>query len=197
MIRTIAIWALPLVLSGLARADATAPAPGMPDMSKMGPWTRKPTNEKKTKKEITEFYKQSEALEKKGDQEGMLAQVDFPVYMATDDSKGVPTGEEWNKEKYVATMKPFWDNQPKDAKMTHKLAISVLSDSLVNVVDDFTMTANGHKMGGRNMTLLVKRDGVWKWKVMAEAGWGDMPPANPSANAAPPQKAIAPTAAAK
>jgi hypothetical protein len=26
------------------------------------------------------------------------------------------------------------------------------------------------------MTLLVKRDGQWKWKVMAEAGYGGMSP---------------------
>ena len=30
------------------------------------------------------------------------------------------------------------------------------------------------KMVGRNTGVLVKRDGKWKWKVMAEAGWGGM-----------------------
>jgi hypothetical protein len=28
------------------------------------------------------------------------------------------------------------------------------------------------KLTGRNTSMLVKRDGQWKWKVMAEAGWG-------------------------
>lgn len=154
----------------------TAPPPAM-DMSKMGPWSRKPTNEKQTKKEIGEFFMQEEALMKKGDFEATLGRYDFPVYMLTDDSKGVPKAEEWNREKYVATMKPMMENMPKDMKMTHKATVTVLSDSLVNAVDEFTMTMGKTKLTGRNLTVLVKRDGQWKWKVMGEAGWGDEPPA--------------------
>jgi acyl-CoA-binding protein len=193
MIRTIVAAASLSLVSGLALADSTAPA-GAPDMSKMGPWTRKPTNEKQTKKEIEAFFKQAEAMEKKGDQPGMLAAIDFPVYMVTDDSKGVPTAEEWNQEKYVAVMKPFWENMPKDSKTTHKWSITVLSDSLAYAGDDFTMSGGGHKMSGRNMSLLFKRDGQWKWKSMAEAGWGSM--SSPTASADQP-KAAPQAAAAK
>jgi hypothetical protein len=195
MVRTIVASAALVLFSGLARADAPAAAPpGKPDMSKMGPWTRKPKDEKKVKKEIADLYKQSDAMEKKGEHEAMLAMIDFPVYMGTDDSKGAPTAEEWNAEKYVQVMKPFWENMPKDSKVTHKLTINVLSDSLANVVDDFSMTSGGHKMGGRNMCLLVKKDGQWKWKSMVEAGWGDAAPANAAASAAKPPPA--PTQAA-
>jgi hypothetical protein len=153
-------------------------------MSKMGPWTRAPKDEKQTKKEINELYKQSDALMQAGDQAGMLAMIDFPVFMMTDDSKGVPTGELWSQEKYIQVMKPFWENQPKDSKMTHKLAITVLSDSLADVIDDFSMTEGRHRHSGTNTNVLVKRDGRWKWKVMVEAGWGDMAPP-PAAAAAP------------
>jgi hypothetical protein len=64
---------------------------------------------------------------------------------------------------------------PKDLKMTHKPTITVLSDSLVMATDNFTMTLGKQKVTGQNATLLVKRDGQWKWKVMAEAGYGGMP----------------------
>jgi hypothetical protein len=169
--------AAPMAFADEAAAPSAAPAAaGKPDMSKSGPWTRKPTNEKQTKKEIADFFKQGDEAEKKGDFDKSLAMVDFPVYMATDDSKGVPSTMTVDKDAYTAMMKPFWDNMPKDAKTTHKPTISVLSDSLANVVDDFTMTANGKKTAGRNQSILVKRDGQWKWKVMTEAGWGDMPP---------------------
>lgn len=186
MIRTMVASAT-LLISGMALSqDSMAAAPAKPDMSKMGPWTRKPTDEKKTKKEITAFFKHGEEMEKKGDQAAMLADVDFPVYMMTDNSKGVPSGEEWNQEKYVQVMKPFWENMPKDAKPTHKWAITVLSDSMASVVDDFSMTMGGHKVSGRNMSVLFKRDGQWKWKVMGEAGWGDMTPKTVAAQAATP-----------
>ena len=60
--------------------------------------------------------------------------------------------------------------------MTHKPTITVLSDSLANVVDDFTMTMGKQKITGKNASLLVKRDGQWKWKSMVEAGYGGMEP---------------------
>ncbi len=149
------------------------------DMSKMGPWTRKPTNEAKTKKEIEEVLKQQEELCAKKDMEGMAARIDFPVLMVTDDAKGVVEARETSKEQYVAMMKPFVEGASKDMKMTHKLGISVLSDSIAVVVDDFTTTMGKQKFTGRSSSLMVKTGGQWKARVMTEAGWGGM--AEPSA----------------
>jgi hypothetical protein len=172
--------------AGAAAPAAGATAPAAPaaqgtgmqgmDMSKMGPQARKPTNEAATKKEIMAFFKQMEENMKKGDLEADVAAVDFPVYMVTDDMKGVPEAKEFNREQYTAMMKPAHENMPKDTKMTHKPTITVLSDSLANVVDEYTMTMGKQKMSGRNGGLLVKRDGQWKWKTMVEAGWGGMSP---------------------
>jgi hypothetical protein len=187
MKRTILVCVTAVALSGSAWAQnkeqkpaeqkpaaTSAQAPGM-DMSNMGPGARKPTNEKQTKKEIQEFYKQQDELAKKGDFEALLATHDFPLYMATDDLKGVPEAKEYSREEYVAMMKPMYEGMPKDMKMTHKPTITVLSDSLVNVTDDFTMTMGKKKITGKNAALLVKRDGQWKWKAMIEAGYGGMP----------------------
>src|SRR5215467_5998074 len=71
---------------------SAAPAAGM-DMSKMGPWSRKP-NEAQDKKEIAAFLKEMDELEKKGDMAAVLARIDFPVTMMTDDSKGMPKVEQ-------------------------------------------------------------------------------------------------------
>lgn len=171
-----------------AWADDAKPADM--DMAKMGPGTRKPTNEKKTKAEIQAFFDQNEALAKKGDFDGSLAMLDFPVYMITDDAKGVPEAALWTKEQYVAMMKPAWEHMPKDTKTTHKLTVAVLSDSLVNVTDDFTMTMGKQKVTARNLSVFVKRDGAWKWKVLGEAGWGGMHPSagEPKQDTAPAPK---------
>ena len=152
---------------------AGASAAAAPDMSKLGPWSRKPTDEGRTKKEVDAFFKQEEALMKKRDFEGTLARMDFPVYMVTDDSKGVPMARLYTRDEYVKEMKGFWESMPRDMKVTHKPTVTVLSDSLVSVTDDFNMQMGGKKMSGRNQAFLVKRDGQWKWKQMAEAGWGD------------------------
>jgi hypothetical protein len=185
MKRSIVVCVAAVVLASSAWAqnqDAKAATPAAPaqggamDMSKMGPAARKPTNEKQTKKEIEAFFKQQEEAMKKGDMEAGFAAIDFPVYMATDDMKGTPEAVLWNREQYVQMMKPMMENMPKDMKMTHKPTITVLSDSLAAVVDDFTMTMGKQKITGKNAGLLVKRDGQWKWKMMVEAGWGGMSP---------------------
>lgn len=159
----------------------------------MGPGARKPTNEAKTKKEIEAFVKEEDALYAKKDWDAMVARVDFPVYMLTDTLAGVPNGEATSKEQYIAMMKPSWENMPAGSGTKHKLTISVLSDSIAVVVDDFEMTMGKTKMKGRNSSTLVHVAGAWKFKTMTEAGWGDM--GAPVAAAAPPPPAPAPAAA--
>lgn len=161
------------------------------DMSKMGPWTRPATNEKQTKKEILDFFKKEDELMAKGDMDAMFARIDFPVFMATDDSKGNPEARPYSREEYVAMMKPYFENAPKDTKTTHKPNVTVLSDSLAVVVDEFSMTHGKTKMSGKNMSLLAKVGGQWKFKTMVEAGWGDMEAPKDSA----PKAAAAPAAA--
>jgi hypothetical protein len=169
---------LALTTSALAAEQEAKPAGSSQaaamDVTKMGPGARKPANAEKTRAEIKAFFAEEEKLAKKMDFEGMLSRIDFPVYMATDDLKGVPEAKEFTREEYVAIMKPFWENMPKDMKMTHKPNITVLSDSLAAVIDDFTITMGKQKVSGKNLSFLVKRDGQWKWKMMAEAGWGGM-----------------------
>lgn len=173
MKRSIGVCIVAVVFAGSAFAQDSAMNM---DMSKMGPGARKPTNEAQTKKELEALFKQLEQAEKNGNADVMFSAVDFPVYMATDDLKGVPETKEYSREEYIAMMKPMIENMPKDMKMTHKRTIAVLSDSLANVVDDFTMTMGKQKISGKNVMLMVKRDGQWKAKTMVEAGWGGMPP---------------------
>ena len=175
-----------------AAAPAPAPAPAM-DMSKMGPGVRKPTNEARTKKEIEAFFKDEDALSAKKDWDAMTARVDFPVYMLTDSLAGVPSGEATSKDAYLAMMKPSWESGGPAPVTKHKLTISVLSDSLVNVVDDFDMTMGKTRVKGRNASTLVHVAGAWKFKTMTEAGWGDM--AGPPAAALAPAPAPAPAPA--
>lgn len=184
MMRRLAVCLVSLVLTAPAWAQAQDDVPpasggsGSPqamDMSKMGPWTRKPTNEAKTRKEIEAFIKEEDAIMKRRDFEAAAARVDFPIFMATDDSKGVPKAEPHDRQKYTDMMKPMFEQTPADIQVRHNLDITVLSDSLASVTDNYTWSAGGKKYSGRNASLLVKQDGQWKWKAFFEAGWSDMP----------------------
>jgi hypothetical protein len=169
--------ALPSLAFAVEPAAAAAPAaPAAPamDMSKMGPWARKPTNPAKTKKEIAAFFKAEAESAKKGDLEGCLSRVDFPVYMVTDDATGKTESKLFDRDQYAAMMKPFYDNTPKDVQTSHKPTITVLSDSLAAVSDSFVMKMGKQKLTGDNGGLLIKVGNDWKWKMMVEAGWGGM-----------------------
>jgi hypothetical protein len=154
--------------SGTPQAQAT-------DMTQMGPWTRKPTNEAKTRKEVEAFIKEEDANMKRRDLNASLARTDFPLFMATDDSKGVPSAQTYDRQQYAELMKPLYDQMPADSQIRHDLDVTVLSDSLVTFTDTYVWSHGGKKHEGRNAGLLVKQDGQWKWKAFFEAGWGDIP----------------------
>lgn len=194
MLRRIAMCVVSLVLTTPVWAQEQESPPdtggsGAPmDMTKMGPWTRKPTNEAKTKKEIEAFFKEEDAIMKKRDFNASLARIDFPIFMATDDSKGVPKAETYDRQKYSEMMKGSFEQMPADMQVNHNHDITVLSDSLATYTDEYTLTMGGKKMSGRNAGLLVKRDGQWKWKSMYEAGWGDMPQTGVGGSGMPEEK---------
>jgi hypothetical protein len=174
-------------------APAGGPAAGMPDMSKMGPLSRPVT--KQDKKGIDELYKAFEDAMHKGDVAAAADLCDFPVIMLSDDSKGVAKSFNASREQWVGIFTPFATNMPKDVKMSGKHTPTFLSDTLAVSIEQNSFSG---KMKGKwnAMSVVTLVDGKWKFKQMAEAGWGDMPAAPASAAKAAPA-APAPASAAK
>lgn len=189
MTRTTICSLIILGLAGAAAADdKAAPAAGMPDMSKVGPMSRKVTKE--DKKGIDELYKTMLAAWKGNDVNAIADLVDFPAIMLSDDSKGEVQHFNATREQWVTMMKPMVGNMPKDMKMKHKHTPHFLSDSLAVVVEETSMSMGKMKGSWKGFSVVTLKDGKWKFKEMSEAGWGDMkPPAAPSgASAALPKK---------
>ena len=168
------------LLSSSAIAQAPAPTAAMTkeafdkQIKKAGPWNRKSKDEVKIRKEVMDFYAREVELLKKNDFESISARIDYPVYMVSDDSKGEAVSSRMMKEQYAATFKPFFDKMPKPTDIKYKPpTVTVLSDTLANVVVDYTMHINGQKLDGRFAGLLVRRGGGWFWKVIAQAGGDD------------------------
>jgi hypothetical protein len=130
--------------------------------------------EGKDKKEILAVFRKMEVAEKKADIEAAAALVDFPVLMATDDSKGEAQSGAWTRDQWMEVMKPFYA-KPMDTKMTHQMSVFVVTDSLAVAHDHWKMTMGKKAMSGRNSTLFVRKGGEWKVKALMEGGWGDMP----------------------
>jgi ketosteroid isomerase-like protein len=206
MTRAVMTLAITLALAaGTARAADKAPAPaapaaaapsgGMPDMTKMGPLSRAVT--KQDKKGIDELYKSFEDAMMKGDVAAAADLCDFPIIMLSDDSKGVAKSFNASREQWVGIFTPFATNRPKDMKMSSKHTPTFLSDTLAVSIEQTSMSAGKMKGKYNAMAVVTLIDGKWKFKQMAEAGWGDMP-AGPTAAASPsaaPAMAKAPGAA--
>lgn len=162
-------------------APATQPAvePGTQTMQttepiQMVPASRPIKQEKLIRKEIADFLKAEEELMNKRDLQGSMAHIDFPVWMATDNSTGVGSGAPLSRDDYLATMKPFYEQpQPKGMKLTFKHNVTPLTDSLASVVTDVTMLHGKKKTEYKSNALLIKKEGKWLYKMMAEGGWGD------------------------
>jgi hypothetical protein len=185
MTRTALVCCLSLLTFGASAGAqdkaAAPPAGGAPDMTKMGPMSRPVTKEKEAKKAIEELFKSTEAAWKSGDMNAAADLIDFPVIMLSDDSAGVAQHMEVNREQWLALMKPMAEGMPKDGsiKMKSKRTVTLLSDTLGIVVSEDTMSG---KMKGKwnSFNVVNYRDGKWKIKEMAEAGWGDIKAPSPS-----------------
>jgi ketosteroid isomerase-like protein len=145
----------------------------MPDMSKVGPMSRPVT--KPDKKGVDDLYKAFEDAMHKGDVAAAADLVDFPVLMLSDDSKGVAKSFSATREQWTAIFSPLAQNMPKDVKTTSKHAPTFLSDTLAVSIETNSMTMGKTKGKWNAMSVLTLVDGKWKFKEMAEAGWGDMP----------------------
>jgi ketosteroid isomerase-like protein len=166
--------ALFLVPASLALAAEQKPA--APTGDPMAGWVPpKLANPEKDKKEIQALIQAMDAASKRGDIDAAAALIDFPVLMATDDSKGEGMAEAWERERWIEMMKPFYSKPMADMKVTRKPDIFLLSDSLATVNDVCTVKMGPKTVTMRNSTLVLRRDGKWLVKGMAEAGWGDMP----------------------
>jgi uncharacterized protein (TIGR02246 family) len=150
-------------------------------------------NEAKDKQEIQALFRAMDSAGKAGDLDAAAALVDFPVTMMTDDSKGEAMGEAWDRERWTGVMKPFYEKPMKDMKVTHKPTIFLLSDSLASVDDVATMTHAGKTVTSRSSTLVVRKEGKWRVKAMAEGGWGDMMAQSPQGTATSPASPAAPS----
>lgn len=178
---------LALLLASFAFVPAgfAADQPASSSKDPMAGWVpRKITKEQQDKKEIAALFKAMHEAGKNGDLNAAAALVDYPVLMVTDDSKGEATADSWTRERWMEVMAPFYKPMP-GMKMTDKPTIFLLTDSLASVDNQWTMTMGNKKTTGRSSSLVVRKDGQWRIKSMAEGGWGDMMKEKPATASEP------------
>ena len=160
-----------VALVGAASFVLLAVAQAQQDITKTGPLSRKVTIE--DRQGVEALFKAADAAWKKSDMNALTALYDFPIYMGTDNAKGVFDGGEWSQERFVSIMGGMMKDQPKDVTYNEKYTPHFLSDSLAVVIINTTVTQGGKNLGShKSVATVIKKNGEWRFKSGLEAGHG-------------------------
>ncbi|WP_433018587.1 nuclear transport factor 2 family protein [Kribbella sp. CA-294648] len=121
--------------------------------------------------EVQAWFVRYDALAAAQDYEGMADQAVFPLNEVTDDGKGNASAAQYDRAAFVAQMAEVMGGSG-DVTMETTRTPHFLTDSLVFVITEGTMTYGGHTQPIRYGDLLLKIDGEWKFQSMVQGGWG-------------------------
>jgi hypothetical protein len=136
----------------------------------IGPAVHALAHEKDDKKAIDAFFKALDAAIKIGDVQTFAALVDFPVTVLSDDGKGSVVTVQLERDAFLQRMSPFL-SLPPEAKLVHQRSTHLLSDVLAVVDEADTLSQGKHTVRWNAASWLVQREGQWRLKEIAEAGW--------------------------
>ncbi|HET6298603.1 MAG TPA: nuclear transport factor 2 family protein [Kribbella sp.] len=120
---------------------------------------------------VVAWFERYDALAAALDYEGMADVAVFPLNEVTDDGKGHGKAEQLGRQAYLEQMAQVMGGGG-DVKLETTRTPHFLSDSLVFVISDGTMTYEGHTQPIRYGDLLLKIDGNWHFQTMVQGGWG-------------------------
>lgn len=169
MTRALALAAL-LLPSLAGAAELAGPASRVP---------RGVKDEARARKEIQELFLGFDDAGENGDAEAAAALLDFPLLVATDGARGEGSGAPWSRERWLETMAPVYDVPLKNARISHKAQVFLVSDALATVNLVTTVTKGGKSTVERSAAVVIRRDGEWRIKARVESGWSDVAPPAP------------------
>lgn len=126
-------------------------------------------------KSLMDWFAKYQSHVLKNELDEMAAMAIFPLVVVTDDSSGNCVSQDWD----VATFKQAMDLTSQGVDLA---TITIendrnpifLGENLAVVITDAVTTIAGQSKQSRYADIMVKQDGVWKYKSMIQSGWGDM-----------------------
>lgn len=126
-------------------------------------------------KNLMDWFAKYQSHVLKNELDEMAAMAVFPLVVVTDDSDGNYVSQDWD----VATFKQAMDLTSQGVDLA---TITIennrnpifLGENLAVVITNAVTTIAGQSKQSRYADIMVKQDGVWKYKSMIQSGWGDM-----------------------
>lgn len=123
-------------------------------------------------KSIEAWFAQYDALADRGAIEEMADLAVFPMNLATDVPGGYATVRQWTRGEYVEAMQEAMGGGTAGLGLESKRTPRFLSENLVVVETEATMTIEGQRQSMRYADLLVRTEEGWAFQTMVQGGWG-------------------------
>jgi hypothetical protein len=120
---------------------------------------------------VLAWFERYDALAAADDFEAMADLAVFPLNEVTDDGNGNATAVQLDRTAYLEQMAEVMGGTGEYSMESARTA-HFLSDALVFVVTEATLTVGEHRQQLRYGDLLVKVDGAWRFQTMVQGGWG-------------------------
>jgi hypothetical protein len=146
---------------------------------------RPPRSEARDKAEIQEMYLAFIDAGERGDADGAAALIDFPLLVASDGAKGPGAGQAWTRDRWIATLAPAYDAPDRDAKVSRKAIVFIVSDVLATVNLTTTTEKAGKRKVERSGAIVIRNAEEWRIKAIVESGWHDVSPPPPEPEEGP------------
>ncbi|MDQ3577978.1 MAG: nuclear transport factor 2 family protein [Actinomycetota bacterium] len=122
--------------------------------------------------EIDAWFARYDALAERGAIEEMADLAVFPLNLATDTPEGHAAVATWDRAEFVATMGAVIGEGTAAARPVSVRTPHFLTDNLVVVITESTVTVDGERQSTRYADLLVRTADGWAFQTMVQGGWG-------------------------
>ncbi|MGW3402558.1 nuclear transport factor 2 family protein [Streptomyces zhihengii] len=123
--------------------------------------------------EIDRWFAAFDALSAARDVEGMADMAVFPLNLISDDAAARGASAQWDRERYVATMKQVMDQGGAPLSFTSERTPVFLSPAMAVVFTDSVMTAGEATERLRYADILIRRADGWAFQTMVQSGWSE------------------------
>ncbi|MBB6345160.1 hypothetical protein FHU36_001669 [Nonomuraea muscovyensis] len=123
-------------------------------------------------KSIEAWFAEYDALADRGAIEELADLAVFPMNLATDVPGGHAAVRQWTREEYIEAMKEAMGGGTAGLDLESTRTPRFISENLVVVETEATMTIEGQRQRMHYADLLVRTEDGWAFQTMVQGGWG-------------------------
>ncbi|MEU2389476.1 nuclear transport factor 2 family protein [Streptomyces sp. NPDC007369] len=118
------------------------------------------------------WFAEYDALAERGALEELADRAVFPMNLATDVPGGYAAVRQWTRAEYIEAMQHAIGTGTAGLDLESTRTPRFVSENLVVVETEATMTIEGRRQHMHYADLLVRTEDGWAFQTMVQGGWG-------------------------